>query len=298
MSGLVAVGGVVGVDVEHGPVVVAVALEAVAGAHPHPVRLRDAGGQVGNGQAADPGVHAVVGADREGVVEAEAAGGLSQFAAAVDLVAGQPPGRYAQIAGALEHDGGELGLGGEDDLVGHVGEQAAFFVGGPLPAEVQDPVDGGVSVRGGVGEVDGDLAQADPAECPGVLVGGADAVGGGLLVAGLVHDQHRLGIRELTRGPGRDAVPGQVVVDDGAGQKVLQPVRTAMPERLGQGPAVAGVQLHQHRLAHFPGQAARPRSLKTVRDLGGHRPQRRHPCLLGYRGLHGHLVLTSLHKPP
>ncbi|MEV6510273.1 hypothetical protein AB0M61_29695 [Streptomyces sp. NPDC051642] len=83
VSVLLAVGGVVGVDVEHGPVVVPVALESVAGAQAHPVLLRDPHGKVGDAQTADGGVHPVVGADGQGVVEAELTGRLPQFTASV-----------------------------------------------------------------------------------------------------------------------------------------------------------------------------------------------------------------------
>jgi hypothetical protein len=36
-----------------------------------------------------------------------------------------------------------------------------------------------------------------------------------------------------------------------AGQQVLQPVRPAMPGRLGDGPAVAVVQFHQQAVQHL-----------------------------------------------
>jgi hypothetical protein len=101
---------------------VAIALEAVAGAHAHPVPFRDAGGEFGHGQAADGGVHAVVGADGQDVVEAERSRGAAKFKASVDLVAGQPPGRYAQVTDALEHSGGQLWLGDELDVVRNAGQ--------------------------------------------------------------------------------------------------------------------------------------------------------------------------------
>src|SRR5262249_45115642 len=171
----------------------------------------------GDGQAADGGVHTVIAADGQGVVEGECAGGLPQLTAAVDLVTGQPPCLYAQVAGTLQHDGGLLGLGGELDVVRDVGEQAALLVGGPLPAEVEGPVDRGVPGAARVGEVDRDLAQAEAAERTGVLVGRTDAVRGGFLVTGLIHDQHRVRVGEFTRCPGRDPVPGQIVIDRSAG---------------------------------------------------------------------------------
>jgi hypothetical protein len=70
--------------------------------------------------------------------------------------------------------------------------------------------------------VDGDLAQADPAERAGVLAGGACRVGGGLLLAGLVPDQHRVFVGELAWRPGGLSGPGRrVVVPHRASQDVL-----------------------------------------------------------------------------
>lgn len=235
-------------------------------------------------------------ADGQGVAEAECAGAVPQFPAAVDLVAGQPPCLYAQVTGMGEQGGCDLGFGGEHDVVGDVGEQAPFLVGGPLGAEVQGSVDRGVPVPACVGEVDGDLAQSDAGQRSGVLAGCADTVRGGLLVPGLVHDQHRVRIGEFSGRPGSDPVPGPVVIDDRAGQEVLQPVRPAVAKGLGERPAATRVQLHQHRLGHLPDQGPWFTALETVRDLFGHRPERRRPCLLSFRGLRGHLVLKRRHK--
>ncbi|MEY9998109.1 hypothetical protein ABIE67_010228 [Streptomyces sp. V4I8] len=144
--------------------------------------------------------------------------------------------------------------------------------------------------------MDGDLAQTHPAERAGVLVSSTDAVGGGHRVPGLVHDQHRLGAGEFAGSPGGDPVPGQIMVDGGAGQEVLQPVRPAVPQRLGQRPAVTGVQLHQHGLRHLPRHTPRLTALETVRDLVCRSPERCRPLLPGYRGFRGHLILDRLHK--
>ncbi|PNE36932.1 hypothetical protein AOB60_36925 [Streptomyces noursei] len=60
--------------------------------------------------------------------------------------------------GLGEHRRGELGLGREDEFVGDMDQGAAFVVFGPVPGQVEGPVDDRVALRGGVGEVDGDLA--------------------------------------------------------------------------------------------------------------------------------------------
>jgi hypothetical protein len=212
---------------------------------------RDTGGQRGGGEAAGRGVDAVVGAYGQGVVEAECPGGGAQLASAIDFVAGQPAGLDAQVTHADEHGDGQLRLGGEGDLVGDVGQQLALFVGGPVGAQVQLPVDQRVAARGGVGEVDGDLAQTDPAERAAVLAGRSHRVGGGLLVPGLVHDQHRLVVGEFTGREAREAVAGQVMVPAPAGQEVMQTVRATVAEGLGKRPAVTRVQLHQQPLGHL-----------------------------------------------
>lgn len=144
--------------------------------------------------------------------------------------------------------------------------------------------------------MDGDLAQAHLAQGPGVLVGRPDGVAGGLLVARLVHHQHGLVIGEFAGDPRGEAVTGQVVVDAGAGEEVLQAVRTGVAQGLGERPAVAGVQLHQHRLAHLPCQQAGFTPGEAVRHRGHGRPYDLCPLTLGYRGLRGHLVLDRRHK--
>ena len=60
--------------------------------------------------------------------------------AAVDGVAGDPPGRHPSRHGALEHGLGELGLGAEGELVGHAGLGAEGQVVGPAAGQVQLPV--------------------------------------------------------------------------------------------------------------------------------------------------------------
>jgi hypothetical protein len=126
---------------------------------------------------------------------------------------------------ALQHGLGLGGLGGEHQLLWHARVFAALLVSGPLAAEVVGAVNDGVATVGGVGEVDGDLAQPDPAERAGVLVGGADRVGGGLRVAGLVRDQHRVAVVQRGDRPGGGRVQYCPVVPAGAGEQVLQAVR-------------------------------------------------------------------------
>nr|WP_236667271.1 MULTISPECIES: hypothetical protein [unclassified Nonomuraea] len=60
--------------------------------------------------------------------------------------------------GALEQGGCELGLGGEHGLLGDVGQFAVFLIGRAAFGQVQGPIEDGVPARGGVGEMDRDLA--------------------------------------------------------------------------------------------------------------------------------------------
>ena len=70
---------------------------------------------------------------------------------------------------------------------------------------------------------------------------GALTIGRGLLISGLIHDQHRVPVIKVTGRPGRRDVQDLLVVPDRPGQQVLQPVRPAMPHRLGDRLAVAVV---------------------------------------------------------
>ena len=123
------------------------------------------------------------------------------------------------------------------------------------------------------------------------------AVGGGLLIGRLIHDQHRIPVIEVTGRPRRRDVQDLLVVPDRARQQVLQPVRPAMPGRLGDRPAVVIFQLHQQPADHLaaalpglpPGKAP------------GHPPQQvrqqRGPGIIGYRGSSDCRVLIVSHKP-
>jgi hypothetical protein len=94
--------------------------------------------------------------------------------------------------------------------------------------------------------------------------------------------------------PGRRDVQHLLVVPDRARQEVLQPVRPAVPGRLGDRPAVVIVQLHQqaadHLAAGLPGLPAG--------KAPGHPPQQvsqQHgPGIIGYRGSSDCRVLSVI----
>jgi hypothetical protein len=150
---------------------------------------------------------------------------------------------------------------------------------------------------GGISQGHRHLAQRDTASGAAVLPRQAHRVSGGLLIGRLIHDQHRVPVIEVPGRPRRRDIQDSLVVPDRTGQQVLQPVRAAVPDRLGDRPAVVIVQLHQQPAHHLaaalpglpPGKAP------------GHPPQqvrqRRGPGLIGYRGSSGCRVLVVSHKP-
>ena len=199
----------------------------------------------------------MVGADRDRIPQAQGAAGAAQGARPVDLIAGEE--RRADAGGVRpgEHRRGLGWLGGEGQLPGHPGQFAPLLVGCPGFGQVQGAVDDGVPAAGGKGEVDGDLAQADPAQGAGVLGCGTGRVGGGLRIAGLIGDQHCVAVVGLCHRPGRRRVQHGPLVPGGAREQVLQPVRSCVADRFGQRPAVHVLQFHQQAPGQLPEGGAR-----------------------------------------
>ena len=271
MAGLVAVGDVVGRDLDHRPVVVPGALGRLPGAHPLPHAGFHQAGGVLHGEAAAGGQgYRVVRADGQDVAGAALADALAQGKAAVDLITGDEARADAAVVRVLQQAVGQLRFRREHDLVRHPGQLAALLVGGPVRGQVQRPADQGVPGRGRAGQGDRDLAHRDPAEGAAVLAGRARAVAGGLGIAGLVHDQHDVTVvlasGQVPGRPVRRGVEYPLVIDAGTGQQVLHPVRAGVPGGLGHGPAVVIVELTQHPVHHVAaGQAGLPAG-ETRRD--------------------------------
>ena len=234
--------------------------------------------------------------DGDRVVVAQFAHPGAQVTPAVDLVGCHPAGRHACLAGTLQHRGGQLGLGREHQLVRDSGQLAAFVIGCPVPRQVQGPVDEGLPRPARVGEVHGNLAQADAAQRAGVLACGTDSVRGRLLIACLVHHQYRLVIGELMRDPAGRPVAHGIVIPRRTGQEVLETVRAAVTEGFGQRPAVRPRHTHQHRLGHLPERLPRLAAREAPRHQARHLPEAVLPHLLRYRCLHGRRVLFCCHR--
>ena len=86
---------------------------------------------------------------------------------------------------------------------------------------------------GGIGQGHRDLAQRDTTHGAAVLAGRAGRGARGLLIGRLIHDQHPIPVIEVTDRPRRRDVRNELVVPDRTRQQMLQPVRPAMPGRVG-----------------------------------------------------------------
>lgn len=101
----------------------------------------------------------------------------------------------------------------------------------------------------------------------------------------------------MTGRPYRRDVQHLLVVPDRTRQQVLQPVRPAMPGRLGDRLAVVIFQLHQQPAYHLPaGLPGLP-----PRKAPGHPPQQirqqRGPGIIRYRGSSDCRILIVSHNP-
>jgi site-specific DNA recombinase len=294
--------GVVRGDLDHCPVVVPGALGRRAGPHPLPHSGSGQAGGCFHGEAPAGGQgHHVVGADGHDVTGAALADALAQVKTAVDLVAGGEPGPDAPVVGVLQQVAGELGLRGEHDLVRHSGEPAALLVGGPVRGQVQGPADQGVPGRGRAGQGDRDLAHRDAADGAAVLAGRAGAVRRRLLVSGLVDDQHHvvlvLACGQVRGRPVRSGIQQLPLINAGAGQQVLHPVRARVPGGLGQRPAVVILQLRQQPVHHVAAGQPRLAAGKARRYPGHQVIEQAGMGGMIYAGSSGCRVVVVFHKP-
>ncbi|WUW68105.1 hypothetical protein OG255_45625 (plasmid) [Streptomyces sp. NBC_01455] len=203
-------------------------------------------------------------ADR--VAETERPHPGTEFSSGVDLVPGEPAGPDPEPKRVGDHGDRLLRLRREHHFLRDTGHVAALLVPGPVPWQIQGPVDHHPHAVGDGGKVDGDLAQTDAPEGTGVLAAGPDAIGRGLRVPCLVGDQDHVLTCEFTHNETGDFLSCLLVVEPRTRQQVLQPVRARMTQRLGECPAVPRVQLCQQAADHLGGRRTRLPPSKAVRD--------------------------------
>jgi site-specific DNA recombinase len=271
LGGLASMTEAIVVEADERPVVEAVTLGALAARDLLPGPRRNPGGQLVGAVGVAAGDHAVVAGHHQHV--ADRAGfqlGPQPGIGAVDLVGGHPCCRDAGIQRAGQHPGGQLRLGGKPDLVGDAGCLQALGVTGPRPGQVQLPVDQPVPGIGGVDEVDGDLGVFDPAGGAGVLALHPNGGGAALEVAGLVDDQHCLGVAQVLDEVGADVIAHAVVVPHRPGEQVLHPIRGGIAGVLGDRPAVLAWHVSEQAAHERPGPPAKVHPSEPTCDPAQH----------------------------
>ncbi len=197
-----------------------------------------ADGASGGHGAARAGHKGGVGADRHHIAHRALADSAAQLTAAVHLIAchegGADPARVRTSGQAAS----QLRLAGEHHLLRDAGQLAVLLISRARLGQVPSPADQRMPAAGGIGQGHRHLAQRDTAHGAAVLAGRAGRAARGLLIGRLIHDQHPIPIIEVTDRPRRRDVRNALFVPDRTRQQVLQPVRPAMPGRLGDRPAV------------------------------------------------------------
>jgi hypothetical protein len=213
------------------------------------------------------------------------------------FIAGDEGGADPRRVRTFQQRVGQLRLGGEHHLLRDAGQLAVLLISRAPFGQVQRPADQRMPAAGGIGQGDRHLAQRDTAHGAAVLAGRAGRVAGGLLIGRLIHDQHPIPVIEVTGRPRRRDVGHELVVPDRTGQQMLQPVRPAMPGRLGDRLAVVIFQLHQQPADHLaaglpglpPGKAPGHPS-QQIR-------QQRGPGIIRYRDSSDCRILIVSHNP-
>ena len=118
----------------------------------------------------------------------------------------------------------------------------------------------------GIHQVDGDLGVLDPAGGAGVLALHPHRLAALLEIAGLVDDQHRLGIAEVLDQVGAHVIADPVVVPHRPAQQVLHPIRAGVAGVLGDRPAVLAWQIRQQPEHERPGPPAWLHPAEPARD--------------------------------
>jgi hypothetical protein len=146
----------------------------------------------------------------------------------------------------------------------------ALGVTGPRPGQVQLPVNQPVPGIGGVDEVHGHLGVFDPTGGAGVLALHPNGGGAALEVAGLVDDQHCLGVAQVLDEVGADVIAHAVVVPHRPGEQVLHPIRGGIAGVLGDRPAVLAWQVSDQAAHERPGPPAKVHPSEPTCDPAQH----------------------------
>jgi hypothetical protein len=128
----------------------------------------------------------------------------------------------------------------------------------------------------GIDQVDGDLGVLDPTGGAGVLALHAYGLGALVEIAGLVDDQHRLGVAKALDQVGAEVVADPVVVPHRPAEQMLHPIRTGVADVLGDRPAVLAWQVDQQPEHERPGSPAWLHPAEPARDPA---QQPLQPCL-------------------
>jgi hypothetical protein len=198
----------------------------------------------------------------------------------------------------VDHRPGQSRLDREDGIVRDTCGGASLWVVGPGPGQVEVPVDERVPGRGGVGQVDRDLAVLDPSGGAGVLTLHSNGAGALLHVTGLIDHQDRVRVPEVLGDVSAQIIPHAVSVPDCLRQQPLHPARIGVPGMLGDRPAIGPRQARQQ-------STQEGRNPAPWFDTGEPRPDSQHqlielqlPSIKVYAGGSSHREISlSLHKP-
>ena len=240
----------------------------------------------------------MVSADRHHIAHLALADAAAQLTAAVYFIARHEGGADPQGVRAVQQGAGQLRLGGEHHLLRDAGQLAVLLISGAPLGQVQSPADQRMPAAGGIGQGDRHLAQRDTAHGAAVLAGRAGRNRPEDFSSAVSSTISTPSPSSRCPAAHADAMSSDLlVVPDRTGQQVLQPVRPAVPGRLGDRPAVVIVQFHQQPADHLaaglpglpPGKAPGHPS-QQVR-------QQRGPGIIRYRGSSDCRILIVSHNP-
>jgi hypothetical protein len=152
-------------------------------------------------------------------------------------------------------------------------------------------------VAGGVGQKHCYLGVLDPTGGPGVLPLHTHRVAARLQIAGVVDDQHGVGVAQFVDHVTAHVVAYRVGVPDRLTQQALHPVRTAVAGLLRQLPTRASVHIRQQAEQERPRLPAWLHPAEPAGDVREPDLELLHPVLDRYSVAGGrHTIFCCLHK--